>query len=343
MAVGRHRQRAGRDPPVHGALGLRGRGALVRRDPPVAGLLAHAVDQDLARRRLRAAVLRAPVREPRDRAADPPRGDRRAEPARPPRARARRDRAVPSLAPAAWRRCPGVPRRPVGQRQLADVPVVAQRERGVVREPRALVRPRPRLLRVLAPVAPVHAGVAVLVADRRDAAGRDRPRVVGRYPAAGAGVRRQGDPRRARTPVGAARPRDAREGLGVLAGSVRPPDLAARGRRGRELHRGEGAAARAELPRDRRGDLRGAVLHEHPDEAVGIADRGGRAARDRVRAVGHGVPGVRAAVQGQAERATARTALHRRQHRGDVERVRAQPDRPTDTQHARSAVVRRRS
>ena len=142
------------------------------------------------------------------------------------------------------------------------------------------LRSRPRVLRVLAAVAAVPPGLAVLVARRRDPDRRDRALRVGRHPAAGAGVRRQGGAGRARAPVRAARPDLPREGVGVLPRPVRPADVAARRRGGRVVHRREGAAARAELPGDRRGDLRRAVPREHPRAAVEPAgDRGRRPRR----------------------------------------------------------------
>ena len=66
---------------------------------------------------------------------------------------------------------------------------------------------------------------------------------------------------------------------------------------------------------------------EHPAEAVEPAGRGGRSARDRVGAARHGLPGVHPAVQGQAERAAARAALHRGQHHRDAPGFRSGGDR----------------
>src|SRR3954454_12756482 len=130
-------------------------------------------------------------------------------------------------------------------------------------------------------------------------------------------------------------------GGGLLARAVRPALLAARCRRRRELHRGEGAAAGAELPGARRRDLRGPVLREHPDQAVEPADRRGRVAGDRFCPARNRVSLVRAAVQGEAERAAARGAVHRGQHRIDVGGVRTQSDPATASPHRCAAAVGR--
>ena len=168
-------------------------------------------------------VLPAALREPRDRPAheardpDPhPRpGDRRADPpavradaavAAPARVRAaralRRDRRVPAV---------------------ADVPALEEQLRHRLREPRAALRARPVVLRVLAAVAEVRAGVALLDPRGRDVPGGARALPLGRDPAAGAAARGQGDAGRPRPPLGAARADHAGEGLGLLPRAVRPP------------------------------------------------------------------------------------------------------------------------
>ncbi len=165
---------------------------------------------------------------------------------------------------------------------VADLPALAERCRVDVREPRTAVRPRSGLLRVQPAVAAVHAGVAVLGAGRRDAAHGARPLPVGRDPAAGAGLRREGLAAGQGAPVGAARPHHAHEGVGVLPGAVRPADLDA-GRGGRRLvHRRERAAAGASDPRVHRDRVRDPVPRQHPAPRMGAArDRGG-AARARL-------------------------------------------------------------
>ena len=191
---------------------------------------------------------------------------------------------------------------------MAGVPVVAERVRTVVRFDRADLPSGSGVLRVLAPVVAVPAGVAVLVARRRDPDRRDRALRVGRHPAASAGVRRQGGAGRAGAPVGVAGPDLPGEGVGLLHRPVRPADVAARRRRGSVLHRRQGATARAQLPGDRGGDLRDPVPGQHPRAPVEPAgDRRGRP-RAGVGPARHGVSGVRAAVQRQAAGAAARNA-----------------------------------
>ena len=92
---------------------------------------------------------------------------------------------------------------------------------------------------------------------------------------------------------------------GYYLGQVRPAHLAARCRRGSVVHRRACAAAGAELPGDRRRDLRGAVPGEHPRAAVEPAGDRGRPARAGLGPARHGVPGLRAAVQRQAAGAAA--------------------------------------
>ena len=311
---------------------------MVQRDPAGQRLLAHPVDEGLARGRLRHPVLRPAVHQPRDRAPSPAAGDGDPEPARPAGAGARRDRALSALAPAAGRRRARPDRRPKCQWQLAGIPAVAQQRWDPVRDPRAAVRTRSRLLHLRSAVAPVPAGLAVLLADRGHAARRDRARAVGRDPPAGAGVRRQGDAGRPGAPVRAARSRDAGEGVGLLAGPLRPADVAARGRRGRLLHGGARTAAGAQLPRDRGDHLRDPVLPQHPAEAVEPAGDRRRSARDRVGVARHGLPGVHPAVQGQAEGAAAGAALHRGQHRRDTPGVRSGGDRPAGAHRHRAGA-----
>ena len=100
--------------------------------------------------------------------------------------------AVPAVAdPARLRR----PRAHRGARRLprvADVPAVAERLRAFVRHHRTALPSRPVVLRVLVAVAPLRAGVALLLPRRRDADRGDRAFRMGWDPAAGASVRRQG-------------------------------------------------------------------------------------------------------------------------------------------------------
>ena len=208
-------------------------------------------------------------------------------------------------------------RRAGGHDPVADVPAVAQRLRVVVREPRAAVRARSRLLRVHVAVAEVRAGVAVLGAGRRDVPDRARALPVGRDPAAGAGLRRQGDAAGQGAHVGAAGPDHAREGVGLLPRAVRPPDLHPRGRGRRLLHRRERAAARAPDPGGDRDRLRDPVPGQHPAAWVGVARHRGRPARARVHHRRSCVPRVRATVPRHATGVPAGTAVHRGQHLGD--------------------------
>ncbi len=96
---------------------------------------------------------------------------------------------------------------------------------------------------------------------------------------------------------------------------------------GRLVHGCEGAVARAELPGDRGGDLCRAVPGEHPRAPVELARDRGRAAGLGVGAVGHGLPGVRTAVQREAAGTAARVDLHRLQHRRHATSVPAGLDR----------------
>ena len=270
---------------------------------------------------LRAAVLRAAVREPADRPLahaddqDPHArtGGRRPGPSEP--------RALPAVAhPARLRRrsrsSSGSASPASGRRSCCGGTAPGSRS-----APGAALPPRSRLLHLHAAVAPLPAGVAVLLARRRDADRGHRALRLGRDPAAGAGVRRQGGSRRARPPVGAARPDHAGEGVGLLPGPVRPAHVAARRRRGGVVHRRACAAAGAQLPGDRRGDLRGAVPGEHPRAPVEPAGDRGRPARAGLGPARHGVPRVRAAVQRQAAGAAARDPVHRGQHRRDTRRA----------------------
>ena len=278
MAVGRHRQRAGRD-------------AACSRRSPASSSRCSGTTRSTSRRVFwhtlwtkvwlgvvfGVAVLRAAVRQPRDRAADPPGGDGDPEPARSPRARARRDRARTCAGSCRWAPAPSPCSSGCSVSGNWQAYLLWRNASGIsFGNPEPLFRRDPAFYMFSLPwlrflqgwLFSSLIGVTLLVAIA--------PRAVGRHPAAGAGVRRQGDPGGARAPVGAARPRDAREGVGLLARPVRPAYVAARGGRGRLLHGGEGAAAGAQLPVHRRGDLRGAVLPQHPDEAVGAAGRGRR-------------------------------------------------------------------
>ena len=328
-----HRDRRSH-PPVHrlhGDVGVLRRPPVVPRGQALGRLLDGAAHQGDARCDLRVVVLRAHLREPADRPlahADdqdphPRTGGRRPGPSGP--------GALPAVAdPARLRR--SRPHR--GARRLsrvADVPPVAERLRAFVRHHRAALPSRPGVLRVLVAVAPLRAGVALLLARRRDADRGDRAFRMGWDPAAGTRVRRQGGSRRARPPVGPARPDHADEGMGLLPGQVRPADVAARCRRGGVVHRRACAAAGAELPGDRRCDLRGAVPGEHPRAVVEPAGDRGRPARAGLGPARHGVPGFRAAVQRQAAGAAARDALHRGQHHRDTQGLRLGQDRHLST------------
>ncbi len=121
-------------------------------------------------------------------------------------------------------------------------------------------------------------------------------------------------------------PDHAGEGVGVLAGPLRPADVVSRrGRRG-VVHRREGAAAGAHVPDDRGGDLRDPVLPQHPPATVEPAGDRRRVAAPRLGPAGDRLPGVRAAVPRQAERTELRNALHQRQHHGDERGLRAEHD-----------------
>src|SRR4029450_12830861 len=111
----------------------------------------------------------------------------------------------------------------------------------------------PRLLHLLAPVAAVPPGMAVLDARGRDDPGRDRARPVGWDPAAGADVRRQGHARGPGAPLRAVGADHAREGVGLLPGAVRPADVTPGCGRGSLVHRRPRPAPRPQLPDDRRG------------------------------------------------------------------------------------------
>ena len=145
-------------------------------------------------------------------------------------------------------------------------------------------------------------------ASRSSSAHRALP--VGRDPAAGAGFGDKVTPRSAHLSV--------LLGLimlvkawGYYLGPLRPPDVDARRGRGRVVHRRERAAARAQVPDDRRGDLRDPVPRQHPAAGVGLPVIAvGLLALVSVLA-GNGVPLVRAAVPRGAAGVPARTAVHR--------------------------------
>ena len=320
-----HRRRGGGRSPrrLHRALGVLRRRPVVPRGRPLRGVLDGPPDQGPARGRVRAHVLRAPVLEPVDRPshhaalprADARAGDHRALPDA--------VRALHPLAPAVVRAGDRGLRGAGGHDPVADVPAVAQRLRVVVREPRAAVRARSRLLRVHAAVAEVHAGVAVLGAGRRDVPDRARALPLGRDPAAGTGLRRQGDAAGQGAHVGAPGPDHARQGVGLLPRAVRPVDLHPWGRGRRLLHGRERAAARAPDPGGDRDRLRDPVPGQHPAPWVGVARHRGRPARAGLHHRRSGVPGVRATVPRHATGVPAGTAVHRGQHLGDQTGVRA--------------------
>ena len=226
-----------------------------------------------ARCGVRVAVLRAALREP---VGHPP--PRAAPPAVPDsgaggdRARAHGVRADPRVGVAGRRRGAGAPGRHRGLAAVAGVPALAELERHRVRQPRAAVRPRPGLLHLLAAVAEVPAGVAVLGVRRGDVPDGDRALLLGRHPAAGAHLGGAGRSRDAGPPIGAARPDHADQGLGLLPRPLRPADLASGRGPGRVVHRRQRAAPGAQLPDHRGGDLCGALLREHLAAAVGAPD-----------------------------------------------------------------------
>ena len=91
-------------------------------------------------------------------------------------------------------------------------------------------------------------------------------------------------------------------------------------RRRRQLHRREGAAARAE-PADLHLDRRGRAVHlEHLAARLGAADHRGRALGVRLARRRHDLPGDHPAVPGEAERVREGAPVHRAQHRGDARR-----------------------
>ena len=119
------------------------------------------------------------------------------------------------LIPLGGRRA-GAGRRPRRLAPMGSVPAVAERLRPVVRFHGTDLQPRSRVLRLLAPVAPVRAGMAVLLARRRHLDRGHRALRLGRHPAAGARVRGQGGSGGPRAPVRPARPHHADEGVGLL-------------------------------------------------------------------------------------------------------------------------------
>ena len=314
--------RRGRVPAAHVPLELlRGR-ALVPGGRPLPGVL----DEDLGAGRPRIRVLRHLLRlAPREPLRDPPAGaDDRGADARAGDRRAFQGerRAVPPLGDPARSRAPVDLRRPRRRRALAGVPALAVLRRDRVREPRPGVRPRPRVLRLHASLAEVPAELALRRARRRHGDLGDRALPAGRDPTAGGRPSRQGGPAGAGASLRAPGADPAREGVGLLPGSLRPPHVGSgRGPRG-VVHRRQRAASGAHVPRDRGGHLRGDVLRERPLSGLEPADHRRRSVAHRVDPAGDGLPGVHPDVPRQAQRAAVREGLHRAEHRGDAACVR---------------------
>ena len=210
------------------------------------------------------------------------------------------DRAAPPAGAHRGPRADRPHRRPHRRGQLAYLAAV--RQRGLVRDQRPAVQARHLVLRVRLPVHPDDAQLPLR--GRPALAGGGRRRALPVRRAAAAGARPAGDARGPGPPV---RPRGhlrAAQGRRVLGGPVRHRLLAARGGADRRvLHRRERRASGQDRTRGDRGDLRRAVLRRRdPPERD--------AARRRVRPAGavgrhhrRRLPGHRAAVRGQAQRA----------------------------------------
>ncbi len=263
-----------------------------------AGLHHRPDDPAAAVRRLRAAHGGHRRRQRRHRLPGAPAVPADVAGAAEPRALPRRRRAVPAQHPAGRQRRVRPVRRAVGRRALGDLAAVAQRHARSASRTRSSAATSPTSPSPTRSSASSWASCSprvVLSLHRRG--GRALP-VRRRAPADGGG---EGQPRRARPPVGARRPDRAAQGVRLLPRPLRPGVLRAGLRQRARLHRRQRGAAGQEHPHRHRAHLR-ACCSSPTSSCATSCCRPARSALLVVSAVVHRrhLPGLHPAVPGQA-------------------------------------------